>query len=197
MACTRYGRVGEVGAVVGAEEDDRLPVDVELLQESEDSADVRVEPGDHSSILLCVVGPVSIGVRLVVRHFVLAVWHGVGHVEEEGPPVIVADELESEPGEVVVDPLPLIPAHVTPDDLKLFVVPYVFGEIGVGVSLVQEAEPLVEPLSVRYSGCAGLAESPLAGDAGRVSGSLEHFGHGYIFFQQRHATLRWHAGNPR
>ena len=53
-----------------------------------------------------------------------------------------------------------------------------------GMSLVQESQPLVESLPVWHAVRIGLGQPPLAGDARRISGRFENFGHrGFVRIQ--------------
>ena len=77
-------------AIVAAEEDDRVLVELKLLEPAQDFADVGIKSGDHGRLVFFLLRPLFSRVRDVSGHFhafvfqfIVGVGNGIGEVEEE------------------------------------------------------------------------------------------------------------------
>jgi hypothetical protein len=171
-----------VGAVVTGENHQGVVVEAQALQAGHQLADILIHAGDHGGETFFGLGPGLIFVRTEVGDFhavagglaelIVGVRNGVGQVQEERGPLAAFNEIDGARGQQIVRILTL--HAVVFGNIKLALVfPQMVGIKGVGVALIEIAEPFVEALEVGNAGSAGAAESPLAEDAGAVTGALE------------------------
>ena len=172
-----------VRAVVAGEDKEGLLGDTQLFEFVDDLSYIGVEAGNHGCKLCARFGRCSVvavtipGIGLLELTFVhlydavlrlaqLGVRNGVGKVAEKGLVLVVLDKLHG----MLVNGILRVTSVLV---LLGFVVPQVFGIVGVGFALAVVAIEHVEPHVVGFTSRTGITHAPFAETAGHIAVLLE------------------------
>ena len=176
------GRFEVIGAaVVAAEEDKRVSLDSQLLEQSQNFTHLSILHGDHGSVAPGLLGPGLVLVKcpggVGVGDTEDAVGRRVGQVCEERLPGMLTDELH---GRFVNDILRIGltagSAVIARERHLLAVADQIRRKVAVRVNLVVVAEEHVETVLFGHAGRVTPTAAPLAEPARGVAERLEHGG---------------------
>jgi hypothetical protein len=179
--------VAEPRAVVRAEQDHRVPVEIEAAERAQDLADGPVDLHDH------VAEEALLRFALeFVRNVQRDVTHRVRHIEEEGLVLVLLDEADG-PLRVPGRQLRLVGVDgdgpVALHQRQIGIVLRGFGVLGPHVVRIGQAEVFVEAV-VRRQELRQVAKVPFAITGGRVTERLDHLGDGHFAIADANLGLR-------
>jgi len=181
-------------AVVAAEEDNRVALQAQFLQQGTHLADVPVHHVDHGGVASGRLGPGLVLVkgprRVVVGDVVDAVRRRDGQVAEERAVLIRPDEFQGLVHDDVVGVGPALAAALVARERDFFAVADdVRGIVRVGVDLVVVAQEDVEAVLLGDAGRPPAAAAPLAEAARGVARALQDGGDGLLLGPERRAAV--------
>ena len=183
LADFRVGRKGR--AIVTGENDERVVIHFEFLQQIHEATDLAVEARDHGSIGLLQLRPRLVLVEAKIVDLKTAMRQGDRVKKEEGAPCMLPHPVARVPADQVHG----IGFAVQLD--MLVVIPEIRREVAVCVTLAVVTIEVVEAELQRTARRIEHAHAPLAGAGRGITGSLEKLRHCHRSLRQRHLTFRF------
>ena len=182
-----------LAAIVAAEDDDGVAIDIQFFQQVEQFSHLTVEHVHHGGVATRFPRPIPITKQRPRRIILGEVEETVGgsdrHVAEEGAIGVVADELSCGIDDLVVGiGLPLASTVVARQRHLFTVSNQVRRVVTVGVDLIVVSEEEIESVLFRNSGGIATTAAPLAEAAGGIARPLQHRCDGFLIRPQWRAA---------